>query len=75
MSSHFRFFFFFFGAAGLNLALPCKAGALLVEPHFQLILLWLFWEHGLEPFAWVSSNCDPSNLSMSHQCPTQNSLM
>jgi hypothetical protein len=33
---------------GLNSGLcGCKAGALLLEPHLQSILLWLFWRWGL----------------------------
>jgi hypothetical protein len=47
------FFFFFWWDCGLNSGLrTCKAGALLLEPHLQTILLWLFLEMGsLEHFA------------------------
>jgi hypothetical protein len=33
---------------GLNSMLQaCKTGAVLLEPHLQSILLWLFWRWGL----------------------------
>jgi hypothetical protein len=43
-----------------------KAGAVLLEPHLQSILLWLFWRWGLEDFfAWAGPlNYDPPNLSL-----------
>jgi hypothetical protein len=40
-------FFFFWWNLGLNSELRvCKTGALLLEPHFQSILFWLFLEMG-----------------------------
>jgi hypothetical protein len=42
------FFFFFLWDWGLNSGLcVCKAGTLLLEPHLQSILFWLFWRWGL----------------------------
>jgi hypothetical protein len=40
---------------GLNTGLCiCKAGALLLEPYLQSILLWLYWRWGSqEQFAWA----------------------
>jgi hypothetical protein len=47
------------GDWGLNLGLcTCKAGALLLEPHLQSILLWLFWRWGLVFVPRLASNCD-----------------
>jgi hypothetical protein len=43
----------------------CKAGALLLDPHLQSILLWLFWRCGLMTyFPKLVSNCDPQDLSL-----------
>jgi hypothetical protein len=43
--------FFFWWDWGLNSGLCiCKAGALQLEPHFQSILVWLFWRRGVAKF-------------------------
>jgi hypothetical protein len=43
----------------------CKAGALLLEPHPQSILLWLFWRLSLTNYlAGLALNCDPLNFSL-----------
>jgi hypothetical protein len=48
------FFFFFGGTWGLNSGLhaykagTCKAGTLLLEPHLQSILVWLFGDGVLQ---------------------------
>jgi hypothetical protein len=61
--SHSQLFFL----VGLEFALRTlyKAGALLLEPHLQSILLWLFLSWGLENYlpalAW---NCDSPDLSL-----------
>jgi hypothetical protein len=49
---------------GLNSGLhACKAGTLLLEPHLQFILLWIFW--GLANYLpRVASNSDPPNLNL-----------
>jgi hypothetical protein len=60
------FFFFFWWDWGLNSGFQaCKADALLLEPHHQLILLWLFLEmEFLELFNWLVSSCDPQDLNL-----------
>jgi hypothetical protein len=56
------FFVLFLGDWGLNAGLcTCKAGTLLLEPHVQSILLWLFWRGGLV-------NCFPG-LALNHDLP------
>jgi hypothetical protein len=54
----------------------CKA-SLPLKPHFQSILLWLFWRWGLLNYLpRVALDCDPPNLSLPntqdysviHQC-------
>jgi hypothetical protein len=49
----FLFQYFFWWDWGLNSELCiCKAATLLLEPHLQHMLLWLFWRWGsLELFA------------------------
>jgi hypothetical protein len=43
----------------------CKAGALLLEPQLQLILLWLFWRWGLvNYFPKLASNCESPYFSL-----------
>jgi hypothetical protein len=71
------FFFFSLWDWSLNLRLgACKADTVLLEPHLQSILFWIFWR-------WVSgtelaSNLNPPNLSLpnitgvSHWRPTGN---
>jgi hypothetical protein len=51
---------------GLNSGLwACKVGALLLEPHLQSILLWLFWKWGLPNcFPWLASNRNLPSLSL-----------
>jgi hypothetical protein len=45
------FFFFFWWNGGLNLGhCGCKAGTLLLEPHFRSVLLWLFWRWDLKNY-------------------------
>jgi hypothetical protein len=52
------FYLFFWWDWGLTSGLhTCKVGTLLLEPHLQSILLWLFWRWGLE-------NLDSSSLSL-----------
>jgi hypothetical protein len=53
----FALFFVFFCSfvcwwdLGLNTGLhTCKTGTLLIEPHLQVFLLWLFWRWGLENY-------------------------
>jgi hypothetical protein len=42
------FFFFFWWDCSLNSGFhTCKASTLLLEPHLQSILCWLFWRWGL----------------------------
>jgi hypothetical protein len=42
----------------------CKAGILLLEPHLQSILLWLFWKWSLvNCFSRLSSNLDLPTVS------------
>jgi hypothetical protein len=50
----------------LNLGLGvCKAGALLLEPCLQSILLWLFQRWGLQNYLpRLASNFDPPDLSL-----------
>jgi hypothetical protein len=50
---------------GLNSGLRvCKAGTLLLEPHLQSILLWLFLRWGLvNSLLWLASNLDSPNVS------------
>jgi hypothetical protein len=57
--------FFFLGELGLNSGLnACKTDALLLEPHLQAILLWLFGRWGLTNYLpMLTSNFDPPNLS------------
>jgi hypothetical protein len=44
----------------------CKAGTLLLEPHFQSILLWLFEDGGLVCYLpRLASNHDLLNVSFS----------
>jgi hypothetical protein len=60
---------------GLNSGLHvCKAGALLLEPHLQSILLWLFWRWDLANYlpglAWKHASPDlslPSSLDYRHE--------
>jgi hypothetical protein len=61
---------------GLNQLSAHKAGTLLLEPHLQSILLWLFWRWGLANSLFgLTSNHNPPDLSsqlaritdMSHQ--------
>jgi hypothetical protein len=43
----------------------CKAGALLLEPLLQFILLWVFWRWGLVNYlSRLALNCDPLQLSL-----------
>jgi hypothetical protein len=61
----FKLFFFFCWDWGLNSGIcTCKAGALLLEPHPQSILLWLFWRWGLlSPLPRLDWNLDLPDLS------------
>jgi hypothetical protein len=44
-------FFVFLVGLGLNSGLcSCKAGIVLLEPHLQSILFWLFWRWGLASY-------------------------
>jgi hypothetical protein len=65
--------FCFWSNWGLNSALCLqsykannhKAGTLLLEPHLQSILLWLFWRWGLKNYlAGLASNVQTPNLSL-----------
>jgi hypothetical protein len=48
---NFLVFFPFWWDWGLNSRLcTYKAGILLLKPHLQPILLWLFWKWGLENY-------------------------
>jgi hypothetical protein len=51
---------------GLNSGLcACKAGALLLEPQPQTILVWLFWRWGLVIYLpGLASSCNPPSLSL-----------
>jgi hypothetical protein len=51
---------------GLNSGLhACKTGALLLEPHLQPILLWLFWRCGLRNYLHrLVSNLNPLDLNL-----------
>jgi hypothetical protein len=51
---------------GLNSGLHgCKVDTLLLEPHFQSILLWLFWRWSLlNCLPKLFLNCDPPDLSL-----------
>jgi hypothetical protein len=62
MVSHADFFSI---VLGLNLGLHvCKVGALLLEPHLQYILLWLFWGWGLVNYlSGLALNLDPISAS------------
>jgi hypothetical protein len=43
-----------------------KAGALLLEPHLQSILLWLFWKWSVtHHLPRLASNHNPPDLSLS----------
>jgi hypothetical protein len=45
----------------------CKAGTLLLKPHLQSILLWLFWRWGLAIYLHgLALNLDPPNLSLTN---------
>jgi hypothetical protein len=57
---------FFFLVGHLNIGLHAyKAGTLLLEPHFQSILLWLFWRWGLVNYLpRLASNLDPPDLNL-----------
>jgi hypothetical protein len=74
--------FFFFGRTwALNSRLhTCIAGALLLDPHFQSTLLWLFWRWGLGNYLpRLDSNCYSPDLAsqvariagVSHQNPAR----
>jgi hypothetical protein len=55
-------FLFLWWDLGFNSGLyGCKAGTLLLEPHLQPILLWLFWRWGShELFARAGLKLEPS---------------
>jgi hypothetical protein len=51
ISVYLSFFFFFWWDWSLNSGICAwKAGALPLEPHFQSILLWLFWRWGITKY-------------------------
>jgi hypothetical protein len=52
-------FFFFWGGMGVW---TCKAGALLLEPHLQSILFWLFWRWGSWEFVQAGLELQPPSL-------------
>jgi hypothetical protein len=55
-SNFFSTFFSFWWDWALNSGLcTCKAGALLLKPHLQSILLCLFWRWGLENYFWTQT--------------------
>jgi hypothetical protein len=59
------YFILFWCNWSLNLGLhTCKADALLLEPYFQSILLWLFWRWGLVNYLPMASNHDLPDLSL-----------
>jgi hypothetical protein len=61
-------FFIFLMGLGFELSASihtCKAGALLLKPHLQSILLWLFWRWDLVNYLpRLASNCNPPNLPL-----------
>jgi hypothetical protein len=66
-----HFFFCLFGvlvALGFELSVPrlqSRRVALLLEPHLQFILLWLFWRWDLLSYLpRLASNCNPPDLSL-----------
>jgi hypothetical protein len=62
----FEYWILFRGGTGVNSGLlTCKAGALLLEPHLQFILLWLFWRSVLaNNLPGLTLNLDPLDLSL-----------
>jgi hypothetical protein len=65
---HFKELYFFLLlllVLGLNSGpRACKAGILLLEPHLQSILIWLFWRWNLTNcLSGLASNHSPSDLS------------
>jgi hypothetical protein len=63
------FFFVVVVLVGLGFFKPglgaCKAGDLLLEPHLQSILLWLFWRWVLKNYLpRLASNQDPPDTSL-----------
>jgi hypothetical protein len=62
----FQFLFLFWWDWNLNLGLRAhKAGILLIDPHFQSILFWLFWRWGVVNYLpGLVSNHDPPDLSL-----------
>jgi hypothetical protein len=82
-SSVFYLFILFLVGQGFELRISCcKAGALLLEPHDQSSLLWLFWRCGLLNYLpGLSLNSNPPNLSLlsswdfRHEPPTSGSFI
>jgi hypothetical protein len=62
----FILFIYFLLKLGLNKGLhACKAGALMLGPHLQSILFWLFWRWGLlNYFPRLALNHDPPYVSL-----------
>jgi hypothetical protein len=50
-----------------NFCFHLQTGALLLEPHLQSILFWLFWRWGglMNYLPWLALNQDPPDLSLS----------